>query len=355
MISSPVPSALALTVLALVLVLIVASVLRPRLIADASGLHVRGVFGTRHLPWPAAQSELEIVSVLVPNRRSAEAVRYSPADGSPAVTIRALARESPDAGRPGRAEAELDDLWQWGAARGCIASAGAWTDGADGPGDPLCEDEAGEDERAPGAGASTGSGGADPRVPGHERLFFTNWTMSWFGTAVMGAVALVFTVGPVIHVLTADSRTTADQIGDVATLLTGLCIGYYVISASREPTVVDRDGFHVCSLTWRHLPWPASRSDLFVHITQLSNAAVGRVFLRLDDGGALPLPGLSAHSPEVSDLLPLADDLDEIWAWGEFHGAARDDGAHHPVASETLEDERVRSAALIDELRRRGA
>lgn len=93
---------------------------RPRLVADVDGLHVRGALRTRHLPWPVSRGEL--VTVPAMGVGLCLAVQVRPADGSRRTTIRALTRSLSRRLEGPSAEQEILDLWKWGLDHGCVAS-----------------------------------------------------------------------------------------------------------------------------------------------------------------------------------------------------------------------------------------
>lgn len=69
------------------------TVYRPRLVADAAGLHVRGILSRDDLPWPTSRGELVVVPAFgLLSRAGTVTVQYRPVDGSRSVTIHALAR-----------------------------------------------------------------------------------------------------------------------------------------------------------------------------------------------------------------------------------------------------------------------
>ena len=308
---------------------------RPRLVADAAGLHVRGLLTRRDLPWPASRGELVTVPVLGINRMGTMAVQYRPADGSRPMTIHALARprvtvlEDPDA------DQEAEDLWQWGVSRGCVkqpagAPGGAGTDGT-GPAGPL--------DPSP----------LDPALHQAEALRLRAWDASR-GAYVVILTVLGLILAAIIAVLgSLDSE--ADAVGaGLALLFSGsLTVLVLVLAAGR--TTIDAEGFHVRRLGRLgrvDAPWPRSRSDLYVHVISSGRSGSGGAcVLLLPDGRPLTLPGTSSGT-RAGGALRAWRTCERIWAWGVSHGLARDDGGYRPCADPRWEARRRLSREQLD-------
>ncbi|MFC2361335.1 MAG: hypothetical protein ACFNME_11105 [Actinomyces dentalis] len=100
----------ACTVMGLILVAILPFGLRPRVILDARGIHVRNRVSSHDLPWPASRRALVANEAFSDGRVSNAVAEYRPADGSKPIKIQALYRTRigiSDVG--GLLEQDLDD------------------------------------------------------------------------------------------------------------------------------------------------------------------------------------------------------------------------------------------------------
>ena len=112
----------ACTVMGLILVAVLPFGLRPRVILDARGIHVRNIASSHDLPWPASRGALVVGEVSNGNGWLFTATpEYRPSDGSKPVKILSLRRVRAGIGNATAVlEADLDDLWAWAVARGYV-------------------------------------------------------------------------------------------------------------------------------------------------------------------------------------------------------------------------------------------
>ncbi|MCL3777380.1 MULTISPECIES: hypothetical protein [unclassified Actinomyces] len=322
--------------------------------ADASGLHVRGILTRRDLPWPASRGELVTVPVLGLRRTRTMAVQYRPADGSRAVTIHALARptvtvlEDPDAVQ------EATDLWQWGVSRGYVNPAEEPRGAAEAPraagtataGTALApSDHLGLSTAGPGAVGSP----LDPALHQAQALHLRAWDSARGALTVLLTVLGLILTAVIATLLSPGSAAEAVGAG-VALLFFGPLTALVLVLASGT-TTIDAEGFHVRRLGRLgrvDAPWPRSRSDLYVHVaTSGRSGSTGTCVLLLPDGRPLMLPG-TGGGRGAGGALRAWETSERIWAWGVSHGLARDDGAYRPCADRTWEARRRLSRAHLD-------
>ena len=110
------------TVMGLILVAILPFGLRPRVILDARGIHIRNIASSHDLPWPASRGALVVGEVSNGNGWLFTATpEYRPSDGSKPVKMLSLRRVRAGIGNATAVlEADLDDLWAWAVARGYV-------------------------------------------------------------------------------------------------------------------------------------------------------------------------------------------------------------------------------------------
>jgi len=118
----------ACTVMGLILVAVLPFGLRPRVILDARGIHVRNIASSHDLPWPASRGALVVGEVSNGNGWLFTATpEYRPSDGSKPVKILSLRRVRAGIGNATAVlEADLDDLWAWAVARGYTQETGEY-------------------------------------------------------------------------------------------------------------------------------------------------------------------------------------------------------------------------------------
>lgn len=314
------------------------TVYRPRLVADAAGLHVRGILSRHDLPWPASRGELVVVpSFGLMSRAGTVAVQYRPADGSRVVTIHALARPVLSWGGCPSADQEAVDLWDWAEQRGYLGSAPR----------PSAAADAGA-----GSGvAPTWTGHVDPAVLRQEALHLSAWRSSrGFFSGILSLLGLVL-AGVVISFL--NPKNDIDLVRAVFGFLFFGSLALVVLVAARSTTTIDVEGFHVRGLGRVDAPWPRSRSDLYVQVASTGRrSSDGVCVLVRPDGRAMTLPGSTGGRGEGGALR--AWELSEnIWAWGVAHGVAEDDGGYHPCTNRAMEERRRRSVEYLEAERAR--
>lgn len=314
------------------------TVYRPCLVADASGLHVRGVLSRHDLPWPASRGELVVVPAFgLISRAGAMAVQYRPADGSRAVTIHALAR--PVLGWSGcpSADEEAVDLWEWAESRGYVGAVRTPAAGA-------------------GAGVGTGAaptrtGHVDPAVLRQEVLYLSAWRTS--RGPFMGVLCMLGLVLAGIVVTFLNPKNDLDLVGAVIGFLVFGTLTLVIVIAARSTTTIDVEGFHVGGLGRVDLPWPRSRSDLYVQVASTGRrSSGGACVLVRPDGQAVTLPGSNGGRGE-GGALRVWELSESIWAWGVAHGVAEDDGGYHPCTNRAMEERRRRSMEYLEAERAR--
>lgn len=263
--------------------------LRPRLIADAEGLHVRNTLRSHHLPWPAYRSELVVVpfpGLQLGPIQVYRAVQYRPAGGGRSITIHALARSGGAV-----PETALKELWDWGRLRGYT-------------------------------GRRKGSGAIAPRV----------------ATAPADALALPID-------LRADRLELRDS--DISWRLSLADLNLW------GRTTIDDQGFHVDGLLSREMAWPSSRSSLHIVVHHWGHSGVTALaYLVTSAGSRERLPGIGAVGTDPAQVLVAERQLDLIWTWGQRRGLTHGKDRYRMLTDLDQEQERASSRAYLRSLRR---
>lgn len=314
------------------------TVYRPRLVADAAGLHVRGILSRDDLPWPASRGELVVVPAFgLLSRAGTVTVQYRPVDGSRSVTIHALARPVLSWGGCPSADEEAEDLWDWAEQRGYVGAVRTPAAGA-------------------GAGVGTGAaptwtGHVDPAVLRQEALYLSAWRTS--RGPFMGVLCVLGLVLAGIVVTFLNPKNDLELVGAVIGFLVFGPLTLVIVIAARSTTTIDVEGFHVRGLGRVDLPWPRSRSDLYVQVASTGRrSSGGACVLVRPDGQAVTLPGSNVGRGE-GGALRVWELSESIWAWGVAHGVAEDDGGYHPCANRAMEERRRRSMEYLEAERAR--
>ena len=242
--------------------------------------------------------------------------------GAPGAA-RALARPCHVGPDEQSAEEELAKLWAWGQDRGYTPTGAA--------------QEAGGYDRRPAVAV-------DPRLAAQQRLIFSGRRGGKRLTIGLAPLA-AFLTGVPIAIFLAGARSAAHSSRGLVALAVGLVLWVLVFGSLRSRTMVDAQSFHVRFLRWRHAPWPPSRSDLFILLSHSGRRIVSaNAMLLLGDGGHMTLHGLQTGGVDPAGPLRVLRWVDQVWAWGELHGAARDDGAYHVHRADAVEQARASSA-----------
>ena len=136
----------------------------------------------------------------------------------------------------------------------------------------------------------------------------------------------------------------------VLLVMTGVLFACATLRDWAGTTVVARSGIHMYHLlSTRHVPWPASRSDIFTGFFS--------VWVLDRDRRAYGLPGIRFTDPDDDGIarLQYLHMAATIWAWGASRGLTHDDGRYRPAADASFERRRRLSArAAARMLRREG-
>lgn len=345
---------------------------RPRVVYDATGIHVRGWRTPRvDLPWPRARAEFVAVEGLMARSTYEAVTQYRPADGSEPVRIPLPRCEGNVQGAASCAlNAKLDMLWAWALGRGYVQV---------GERVPPADGDAGDAGRQDGVRRDT----ASVVLPAPLR-FTTTFVVA---PVVIGLGGLVMTglcgwmlvggsVDPQLDDLLRVVRQYGGVVGRVGITIIllslvwlGLQIIRHAVARAATAVTIDEQGFHcrggeqspnLYGLQWwlsagglrsRTVPWPSSRQQLVVTCVYSSRGGDARAFLVDADGNHWMLP-VTNCATDLRPELGLALTLDAIWDWGVRRGAARETGQYVPARDPKFEAMRTTSAERIAYLRR---
>ena len=373
-----------------------------RTVFDATGIHSRGMLGTRHFPWPDSRGAF-MVSTSSSGRGRSEVSVQVPAEPAPrvpgaAASVRMATLAAPrltvrdaEAARC-RLEEDLDGIWAWALQRGYAreitahapvspayggygvmpgaapGSAPAMTAGGAAPG--------GAPAMAPGGapvagGTSMAAPGGVPAQADHARvsqepLVLTGWPGSWPQVLLMALFVMLFCGSGVYLMIHPDQPgTTAKEsivMGHGAmTVVFGLVgVGMGVATAvmayseACKRVTLSRSGLLVFNgFLSRQVPWPTSRSGIFATLDVERQRRLTRIHVLAPDGTALQLPGLVERSKDDSCLGKAVQHIETIWAWAYSRGLVRDDGGYLPASKPEVERGRRAFARRLAYLRAR--
>ena len=327
----------------LVLIALLPLVLRPRVILDAGGIHVRNIFSSHDLPWPASRRALVANEAFSDGRVSNAVAEYRPADGSKPIKIRPLQRTRIGISNVGALlEQDLDDLWAWAVACGYVRPESPAA-GAPAPGYGI----------APGPSAPLGAGsgrGASPTADIDVDML-NRPQLEFKGP---GALAVCFFVGFGLFMIA--GSVFAFQNDGSFWSVPGICFGVFLlilgVDQALKRVIIDQEGFHVRGLIPRTYAWPDSRAQLVATFRYSRSSAYADASLVEPDGRRRELPlGPLNRNGERGPELGMARVLDTIWAWGERRGATRETGRYVPAANAAFEQSRRSALERIDYLR----
>ena len=351
----------------LALIALLPLVLRPRVILDAGGIHVRNIFSSHDLPWPASRRALVANEAFSDGRVSNAVAEYRPADGSKPIKIRPLQRTRIGISNVGALlEQDLDDLWAWAVACGYVRpespAAGAPAPGygstpgygsAPGYGSTSGYGSAPGYGIAPGPSAPLGAGsgrGASPTADIDVDML-NRPQLEFKGP---GALAVCFFVGFGLFMIA--GSVFAFQNDGSFWSVPGICFGVFLlilgVDQALKRVIIDQEGFHVRGLIPRTYAWPDSRAQLVATFRYSRSSAYADASLVEPDGRRRELPlGPLNRNGERGPELGMARVLDTIWAWGERRGATRETGRYVPAANAAFEQSRRSALERIDYLR----
>ena len=357
----------ACTVMGLILVAVLPFGLRPRVILDARGIHVRNIASSHDLPWPASRGALVVGEVSNGNGWLFTATpEYRPADGSKPVKILSLRRVRAGIGNATAVlEADLDDLWAWAVARGYVRpenqAAGAPAPGygsapgygAGGGYGNAADHGTGGYAPAPapsaplGAGAGRGASAAadlDVDMLSRPQLEFK-------GPGAL-AVCLFAGFGLFMIVGSAFALQNDGSFWGVPGIAFGAFLLVLSVDQALKRVIIDREGFHVRGLIPRTYAWPASRAQLVATFHYSRSSSYADASLVEPDGKRRELPlGALNRNGGLGPELGMVRTLDTIWAWGERRGVVRETGQYVPAANAAFEQSRRSALERIDYLR----
>ncbi len=300
--------------------------LRPRVGFDATGIHVRGLLGSRDLPWPASREVLVSSEQYVRMGRTVAVAQYRPADGSRPVTMGSLRCTRGGEGSAASAvDAELDEVWAWAVDRGYVRSVDSASDPAAGA-DPAAAD-----------GALI-----DQDLLDRQYLVLKGRSGAQLVLLIGAPFAALLLVTGLSVVVTGESI-----LGGVGAIVLGGLIALAVVDTALARTVVDRDGIHVTGLARRNMPWPSSRQQLVALVGYNSRSVDACGYLVAPDGKHHQLTVLGRKKDDLAAELDAVRTLDTIWAWGVRHGVAHETQEYVQAAVATFERRRRVSAERI--------
>ena len=361
------------TVMGLILVAILPFGLRPRVILDARGIHVRNIASSHDLPWPASRGALVVGEVSNGNGWLFTATpEYRPSDGSKPVKMLSLRRVRAGIGNATAVlEADLDDLWAWAVARGYVrpenqaagAPAPGYGTGGDygnvagyanaagygtAPGYGIGDYGSAPAPSAPlGAGVPRGASAAadlDVDMLSRPQLEFKG----------PGALAVCLFAGFSLFMIVGSAFVLQNDgsFWSVPGIAFGAFLLVLSVDQALKRVIIDREGFHVRGLIPRTYAWPASRAQLVATFHYSRSSSYADASLVEPDGRRreLPLGALNRNGGRGPEL-GMVRVLDTIWAWGERQGAARETGQYVPAADAAFEQSRRSALERIDYLR----
>lgn len=368
-----------------------------RTVFDATGIHSRGMLGTRHFPWPDSRGAF-MVSTSFSGRGRSEVSVQVPAQPAPrvpgaAASVRMATLAAPrltvrdaEAARC-RLEEDLDGIWAWALQRGYAReiTAPAPVSPAYGvygvmpgaaPGGAPAMAVGGASAMASGGapapvGMSAPSGAPMPAQADHARvaqepLVLTSWPGSWPQVLLMALFVMLFCGFGVYLMIHPDQPgTTAKEslvMGHGALTVVfglvgvgmGVAMAAMAYSETCKRVTLSRSGLLVFNgFLTRRVPWPASRSGVFATLDVERQRRLTRIHVLAPDGTALQLPGLVERSKDDSCLGAAAQHVETIWAWAYSRGLVRDDGGYLPASKPEVERGRRAFAQRLAYLRAR--
>ena len=361
------------TVMGLILVAILPFGLRPRVILDARGIHVRNIASSHDLPWPASRGALVVGEVSNGNGWLFTATpEYRPSDGSKPVKMLSLRRVRAGIGNATAVlEADLDDLWAWAVARGYVRpenqAAGAPAPGygtggnygnvagyanaagyGTAPGYGIGDYGSAPAPSAPlGAGVPRGASAAadlDVDMLSRPQLEFK-------GPGAL-AVCLFAGFGLFMIVGSAFALQNDGSFWGVPGIAFGAFLLVLSVDQALKRVTIDQEGFHVRGLIPRTYAWPASRAQLVATFHYSRSSSYADASLVEPDGKRRELPlGVLNRNGGLGPELGMVRTLDTIWAWGERRGVVRETGQYVLAADAAFEQSRRSALERIDYLR----
>ena len=347
--------------------------LRPRVVLDATGIHVRDVIRSHDLPWPTSRG------VLVANEQQARGsiqvavAQYRPADGSRPVRILPLRATASGIGNAAAAlDQKLDQLWAWAVARGYASPAphgapAAPTAAGYGvvPGAPPTPGSPVLGAPVPGAAHGVGSpmpvpGGPtpsphpvggdgpliDPRLLDQPRLEFRGSRMPLLFCVPL---TLFFGACAVIMLVTKEEEG-GNPLYIVGMFLLTAFIAVLTVDTALARTVVDREGIHLKGIWPQTVPWPASRHQLVAVFEYRGRSTAARGHVVSDDGKNHQM-ALIGRQGDLPPELDVVRSLDTIWAWGQRWCGVRENGQYVPATNASFERQRRATLERIAYLR----
>ena len=366
-----------------------------RTVFDATGIHSRGMLGTRHFPWPDSRGAF-MVSTSFSGRGRSEVSVQVPAQPAPrvpgaAASVRMATLAAPrltvrdaEAARC-RLEEDLDGIWAWALQRGYAReiTAPAPVSPAYGvygvmpgaaPGGAPAMAVGGAPAMASGGapapvGMSAPSGAPMPAQADHARvaqepLVLTSWPGSWPQVLLMALFVMLFCGFGVYLMIHPDQPgTTAKEslvMGHGALTVVfglvgvgmGVAMAAMAYSETCKRVTLSRSGLLVFNgFLTRQVPWPTSRSGVFATLDVERQRRLTKIHVLAPDGTALQLPGLVERSKDDSCLGKAVQHIETIWAWAYSRGLVRDDGGYLPASKPEVERGRRAFAQRLAYLR----
>jgi len=309
--------------------------LRRRTVFSESGIEMQGLFFSELRPWPVTRSKITFSTIEIgthsPYGPFIYRNRLMLVNGALDDLIRLPGSVSCMEG-----EYMIERIWSFAEEKGWVVS------GLDNlQADPEMVRARGEVDRA----AIANRKELTYRAPAVRKLkeMMCNWGVIMFFMAALPLAGAQ-------DVLRDDARDIWCVMLGVALLILGaipaviLLVG--IVSCFRR-TLVRRAGIQVKG---RVIPWPESRSDLYV--------AGDRVFLAGRDASPVPLPatGLRAGGFKKRQERAIAQ-CESIWLWGVTHGVAEEHDRYIRLRDEDMQRDRevfevragLRSSATFDD------
>ena len=360
-----------------------------RTVFDATGIHSRGMLGTRHFPWPDSRGAF-MVSTSFSGRGRSEVSVQVPAQPAPrvpgaAASVRMATLAAPrltvrdaEAARC-RLEEDLDGIWAWALQRGYAREITAPA-----PVSPAYGVYGVMPGAAPGGAPAMAVGGAPapvgmpapsgapiPAQADHARvaqepLVLTSWPGSWPQVLLMALFVMLFCGFGVYLMIHPDQPgTTAKEslvMGHGALTVVfglvgvgmGVAMAAMAYSETCKRVTLSRSGLLVFNgFLTRQVPWPTSRSGVFATLDVERQRRLTKIHVLAPDGTALQLPGLVERSKDDSCLGKAVQHIETIWAWAYSRGLVRDDGGYLPASKPEVERGRRAFAQRLAYLRAR--
>ena len=186
-------------------------------------------------------------------------------------------------------------------------------------------------------------GGVGTRLVGgqnSDRLVLAMWSTT--SGAITFGIVVVFAIFLNAGLIVALVERSNSLPATLFTLVFTLLIDWVLYLASRIRTVLDSRGvtLRVGGRSKRTVPWPESRTGIFVHTKESYSAKAMHsceACMVDPDGGLVPIAALRWTGPVLAHTEATAvEECSRIWAWAVARGYARETGRYTPLRGNAL-------------------